>query len=185
MIGRSRSRWRSGDAVTESEYLPYVRACLSPYRRSIRPSDLDDVIAEGCLGLVYALRRYEPAHGVKVQTYAQHWVRGRVLDARRRIARTARDLPLVPHVVDRMRYAQPMAERMLLCREAVADRHAARRAMRERPCPICGGVVRRKPKHSDTQWAATETCGQSCGATLRWARRREAMIPSPSTVHGG
>jgi RNA polymerase sigma-32 factor len=40
---------------------------------------LDELIAQGNLGLVTALRRFDPDRGVRFATYANHWVRAEML----------------------------------------------------------------------------------------------------------
>jgi RNA polymerase sigma-32 factor len=37
--------------------------------------DLDDLVQEGALGLVQAIRRFDAAHGVRLSTYAAWWIR--------------------------------------------------------------------------------------------------------------
>jgi RNA polymerase sigma-32 factor len=38
-----------------------------------------ELVAEGNLGLVTALRKFDPEHGVRFGTYARHWVRAEIL----------------------------------------------------------------------------------------------------------
>lgn len=40
---------------------------------------LDELIAQGNLGLVTALRRFDPSRGLRFATYANHWVRAEML----------------------------------------------------------------------------------------------------------
>lgn len=51
---------------------------------------LGDLINEGCLGLIEAAKRYDPARGVKFVTYAAAWVRKSILGALLRHTRTIR-----------------------------------------------------------------------------------------------
>jgi RNA polymerase sigma-32 factor len=37
--------------------------------------DLEDLVQEGALGLLQAIRRFDPAHGVRLATYATWWIR--------------------------------------------------------------------------------------------------------------
>lgn len=43
--------------------------------------DVDDLIQEGCLGLLEAVGRFDPERGTKFLTYAVHWVRKFMLEA--------------------------------------------------------------------------------------------------------
>lgn len=44
-------------------------------------ADMDDLVAEGFLGLAIATDRFDPERGVKFITYAHHWIRGKVQKA--------------------------------------------------------------------------------------------------------
>src|SRR5215469_12746161 len=39
----------------------------------------DDLVQEGCLGLIEAIRRFDPAHGARLSTYAGFWIRAFIL----------------------------------------------------------------------------------------------------------
>ena len=73
--------------MTEAEYLPYVKACLSPFRRTCRREDVDDLLGAGAVGLAIALQRFDPTRGVKLATFAQHHIAGQIRDERYRLAR--------------------------------------------------------------------------------------------------
>ena len=47
--------------------------------------DLDDMISVGTIGLMDALRNYDPAQGVKLSTYVRHRIRGAILDELRKV----------------------------------------------------------------------------------------------------
>ncbi len=66
------------DALVEAN-LRYVVAVARQYRRyGIKVSDL---IAEGNLGLMMAVRKFDPDRGTRFVTYAGYWIRAYVLDA--------------------------------------------------------------------------------------------------------
>jgi len=55
---------------------PLVRAMA---RRYTRPGvSLEDLEAEGCVGLLVAARRFDPSRGAQFSTYAKWWVRAHV-----------------------------------------------------------------------------------------------------------
>jgi RNA polymerase sigma-32 factor len=57
----------------------HVEAIARKFRgRSVREEDL---VAEGCLGLLMAIDRFDPAKGVRLVTYAGYWIRAYVLKA--------------------------------------------------------------------------------------------------------
>jgi RNA polymerase sigma-32 factor len=75
------ARYRDDDDVAAlerlvAEHLPLVRSTVARYRR--RGASLDDLVAEGRLGLIEAAGRFEPARGVRFATYAAWWVRAYV-----------------------------------------------------------------------------------------------------------
>jgi len=73
----------SGDSAAEealvSEYARVVRACARPY--FLAGGDGEDLIQEGMLGLLSAIRTFDPAKGVKFSTYAEFCVRRRIFSA--------------------------------------------------------------------------------------------------------
>jgi len=73
----------SGDSAAEealvSEYARIVRACARPY--FLAGGDSEDLIQEGMLGLLSAIRTYAPEKGVKFSTYAEFCVRRRIFSA--------------------------------------------------------------------------------------------------------
>jgi len=81
---------RQGDIHTENalveSYLPLVRAVLN--RLAINNSELVDVgdlHSAGLVGLLQALRNFNPASGVPFESYARHRIRGAIFDELRRI----------------------------------------------------------------------------------------------------
>jgi len=71
------------DSVTEdalvSEYGRLVKACARPY--FLAGGDSEDLIQEGMLGLLSAIRTYDPEKGTKFSTYAEFCVRRRIYSA--------------------------------------------------------------------------------------------------------
>jgi len=75
-------RAQAGDARAARELveanLRHVVAIAWNHRRyGVR---VEDLVSEGCVGLMIALRKFDPDHGVRFVTYASHWVRACVLD---------------------------------------------------------------------------------------------------------
>jgi RNA polymerase sigma factor for flagellar operon FliA len=44
---------------------------------------LEDLVSTGVIGLISAIDRYDPGHGVKLKTYAEYKIRGAILDSLR------------------------------------------------------------------------------------------------------
>ena len=72
-----------GDSAAEealvSEYARIVRVCSRPY--FLAGGDGEDLTQEGMLGLLSAIRTFDPAKGVKFSTYAEFCVRRRIFSA--------------------------------------------------------------------------------------------------------
>ncbi|HLH01250.1 MAG TPA: FliA/WhiG family RNA polymerase sigma factor [Bryobacteraceae bacterium] len=66
------------------EHLPQVKLIASRIHKGVPPSvSLEDLISAGTLGLISAIDRYDSTHGVKLKTYAEHKIRGAILDSLR------------------------------------------------------------------------------------------------------
>jgi len=65
-------------------YLPLVRNIASGIIRKLRPGvELDDLISDGTFGLMRAVDAFDPARGVKFETYATPVVRGSIFNGLR------------------------------------------------------------------------------------------------------
>lgn len=74
----------SEDALAE-RYVRLVRCCARPY--FLNGGDSEDLIQEGMLGLLYAIREYDPDKGASFRTYAETCIRSRIQSAIRSAAR--------------------------------------------------------------------------------------------------
>ncbi len=71
---------KSADAAERlvRSHLRYVVATATKYRRYGVP--VGDLVAEGNLGLVHALRKFDPERGFRFVTYASYWIRAYILN---------------------------------------------------------------------------------------------------------
>ena len=106
----------------------------------------DDVISEGCVGLLKAIRRYRAENGTRFMTYASFWVRKQILAAVAdqphviHVPRYARqhgcDVPRVadPGLGDRLPDPDPLPAETIVERERHVHvrRHVLRLPLRER-----------------------------------------------------
>jgi RNA polymerase sigma factor for flagellar operon FliA len=81
---------KRGDTVTENalvqQYLPLVRSVLGRLAMSLPEHvDHDDLNSAGLVGLLQALRNYDPSCGSSFETYARLRIRGSMLDELRRM----------------------------------------------------------------------------------------------------
>ncbi len=79
-------------------HLHFVMLVAGEYRSSATP--FDDLLAEGCVGLVEAAHRFDCAHNVKFLTYASWWIRKRILDF---LAREGKPVHMTRYARDRRR----------------------------------------------------------------------------------
>jgi len=72
-----------GDTAAEEalviRYTRLVRACARPY--FLAGGDREDLIQEGMLGLLSAIRHFDPDKSVKFNTFAEYCIRRRIFDA--------------------------------------------------------------------------------------------------------
>lgn len=81
---------KHGDRHAENalidEYLPLVRSVLGRLAMTLPDHvDHDDLHSAGLMGLLHALRHYDPSCGTSFQTYARLRIRGSMLDELRRM----------------------------------------------------------------------------------------------------
>lgn len=76
-------------------YAYLVRFVIGRMKVRLVPTlDFDDLQSAGAIGLIKAVDRFDPEHGVKFETYAYRWIQGHVLDYVRQLdvlSRTSRD----------------------------------------------------------------------------------------------
>jgi RNA polymerase sigma factor FliA len=75
------------------EHLNQVENIARRICRKIPASiELDDLISAGILGLIDAIEKFNPQQGVKLKTFAEHRIRGAILDSLRGLDWAPRDL---------------------------------------------------------------------------------------------
>jgi RNA polymerase sigma factor FliA len=75
---------RNARDLLVEHYLPLVRNIASGIIRKLRPGvELDDLISDGTFGLMRAVDAFDPARGVKFETYATPVVRGSIFNGLR------------------------------------------------------------------------------------------------------
>lgn len=66
------------------EHLPQVRLIARRIHERLPESvSLDDLISNGVVGLIAAVDKFDPAQNVQLKTYAEHKIRGAILDGLR------------------------------------------------------------------------------------------------------
>jgi RNA polymerase sigma factor for flagellar operon FliA len=66
------------------DHLPQVRLIARRIHERLPESvSLEDLVSTGVVGLIAAIDRFDPAHNVKLKTYAEYKIRGAILDSLR------------------------------------------------------------------------------------------------------
>lgn len=65
--------------------MPLVRRIAKRISRLVRSVDLDDLIGDGCIGLIRAVDRFDPAYGTTLEQYAGRLILGKILNGIRRM----------------------------------------------------------------------------------------------------
>lgn len=74
LLARAQDGDRAAQAILVSSHLRLVRAVA----RRVTHSPTEDVIAEGVVGLLESIQRFDASRGCRLATYAAHWIRARV-----------------------------------------------------------------------------------------------------------
>jgi len=90
----------SGDGKQEPEdhnsllaMVPLVKRVAFEMRQHLPAHvEVDDLVGAGTLGLVDALRKFDPSRKVKIESYARHRIRGGILDSLRTLDPASRDM---------------------------------------------------------------------------------------------
>lgn len=75
-------------------HLPQVELLARRQHRKRPQIELDDLISAGTIGLIQAVDRYDPSRNLKLKTFAEHRIRGAMLDYLRQLGplpRTVRE----------------------------------------------------------------------------------------------
>lgn len=95
-------RAQQGDENAQTRLIESnLRLVISVARRYVRPGmPLEDLVQEGAIGLIRAIRNFDVNRGLRFSTYAIHWIRqsvGRAADAQTNMIR------LPNHAIDSLR----------------------------------------------------------------------------------
>jgi RNA polymerase sporulation-specific sigma factor len=85
LIHLSKNGDRAAEDTLAERYARLVKICARPY--FLAGGDSEDLIQEGMLGLISAIREYDPRHSVPFKTFAEQCVKNRIISAVRAAAR--------------------------------------------------------------------------------------------------
>jgi RNA polymerase sigma factor (sigma-70 family) len=87
------------------QLLPLVRRVARRISRLVPGSDLDDLIGDGCVGIIRAVDAFDPALGPSLEQYARRIALGAMLNGVRRLDPVSERVRRVIRVAERERYA--------------------------------------------------------------------------------
>jgi RNA polymerase sigma factor for flagellar operon FliA len=145
----------TGDAALRNEllerYLPLVRGVAGRVHQKLPEQvELDDLVSAGTFGLMVALDAFDPARGVKFETYAGPRVRGAILDELRSMDWVPRLVRHRSNRVERAADALQAESGRAPTEEELADRlgmSAARFAQMHRDAEAVGMYSLSRPKY--------------------------------------
>lgn len=85
--------------------LPLVRAIARRIVRVVPGSDLDDLIGDGCVGLIRAVDAYDPNLGSSLEQYTRRIALGAMLNGVRRLDPVSERVRRLVRIAERERYA--------------------------------------------------------------------------------
>lgn len=85
--------------------LPLVRTIARRVQRMLPTAEIDDLVGDGCVGLIRAVDAFDPARGVPLGQYARKVVLGAMLNGVRRLDPVAERRRRVLRSAERERYA--------------------------------------------------------------------------------
>jgi RNA polymerase sigma factor (sigma-70 family) len=118
------ARWAAGaehcrDRLARAQ-LTYVRYWARRYADRYPAVDVDDLVSEGSLGLAEAMRRFDPARGMRLATFTLPYIRGRQMALVRRTIRDAR-VKASGHMLDVADTHLEPAREARVCERALAS----------------------------------------------------------------
>lgn len=99
--------------------MEHVRAMAYQYRHYSATTPQEDLVGEGLEGLLLGINKFDPNRGVKLLTYASHWMRAKM--TQRILNDWSRDKPRSPAARSNMFWRIPRARRRLLAQGRSAD----------------------------------------------------------------
>jgi RNA polymerase sigma factor (sigma-70 family) len=87
------------------ELFPLVRTIARRVARMVGVAELDDLVGDGCVGLIRAVDGFDPARGVSLARYARHVVAGAMLNGIRQRDPVSERVRSVLRIAERERFA--------------------------------------------------------------------------------
>ncbi len=105
--------------------LPLVRRIARRIARLVPGTDLDDLIGDGCVGVIRAVDAFDPALGPSLEHYVRRIVLGAMLNGVRRLDPVSERVRRVVRIAERERYALAVELGTLPTYREMETRHPA------------------------------------------------------------
>jgi RNA polymerase sigma factor (sigma-70 family) len=105
--------------------LPLVRRVARRIARLVPGTDLDDLIGDGCVGVIRAVDAFDPALGTSLEQYTRRVALGAMLNGVRRLDPVSERVRRVVRICERERYALAVERGALPTYAEMATRHPA------------------------------------------------------------
>jgi RNA polymerase sigma-32 factor len=167
-------RWREQGDRRDFDSLVLANTRLVPLMvrdYSCPPADYADMIQEGTLGLMEAVRHFDPERGVKLSTYAAYWVRAYALRFLGRLRRRREELEPEP-------FLRAGSDATIEEQEGASEERGLVRETLER---FCAGLKPRDRELMAARWTGVDqpslaSVGERFGITRERARQVEAAL---------
>lgn len=125
------------------ELFPLVRKIARRVQRLVTGTDIDDLVGEGCVGLIRAVDTYDASRGLSLERYAARVVAGAMLNGLRRLDPVSERVRKELRDAERERYAiasvaGELPSQQEMERRRPALRRAAMHAYRHSPLSLDG-----------------------------------------------
>lgn len=107
------------------QLLPVVRTIARRIARLVPGSDLDDLVGDGCVGLIRAVDAFDPTLGPPLEQYARRIVLGAMLNGIRRLDPVSERVRRVVRIAERDRFALAVARGTMPSQRELEMRHPA------------------------------------------------------------
>ena len=111
------------------ELLPLVKRIARRVQRMVPGSDMDDLVGDGCVGLLRAVDSYDSAFGLTLEQYAPRIIAGSMLNGLRRLDPVSERVRRELREAERERYVLAHSGTLPTCTQMEERRPGLRRAM--------------------------------------------------------
>jgi len=105
MIAPERADETAAREAMIRDHFPLVRSIARRVARMIGTTDLDDLVGDGCLGLIRAVDSFDPARGTEFARYARQLIAGDMLNGVRRRDPVSERVRRIIRLAERERFA--------------------------------------------------------------------------------